>query len=134
MGMFDYLKINGMLITNLPSWVVDIFYNETFQTKSFYCYSENYEIRCDGIYREEEDDDGTWWVKIMKTVDVEFHTSVGNNWFSFEAKYKRGKLIRIDCPYYGPIKKIDIEDIVRSLGPMKYHDQEMWDKCFPDDK
>ncbi len=96
MGMFDYLTINERSITGVSKVVAKHFKEEVFQTKSLYRYMEIYEIRKDGcLYRREEDDDGIFWVKIIKTVEIKFYTDVDGYWLSFIAEYKRGALVKI---------------------------------------
>lgn len=96
MGMFDYLNISGRAITDVSSIVAKHFEEEVFQTKSLYRHMEMYEIRENGnLYRREEDNDGIFWVKIIKTIEIEFHTDVDGYWLSFIAEYKRGELVKI---------------------------------------
>lgn len=106
MGMFDYLTVNGYVITGIPSKAAKFFSEGPFQTKSLYRYMETYEIREDGcLYRREEDDDGVFWVKIIKTIDIEFYNLIGGYWLSFIAKYKRGDLVKIILNEFETIEK-----------------------------
>ena len=106
MGMFDYLTINGYVNTGLPSKVAKFLGEGPFQTKSLYKYLEMYEIREDGcLYRREEDDDGVFWVKIIKTIEIEFHELIEGYWLSFIAEYKRGKLVKIVLNEFETIEK-----------------------------
>ena len=52
-----------------------------------------------------EDDDGIFWVKIIKTIEVEFHNSIDGYWLSFIAKYKRGDLVEIILNEFETIEK-----------------------------
>jgi len=104
MGMFDRLKINGFSIINMSSEISKILKDEIFQTKSLYRNMDYYEIKKDGgLYREEKDNNGIFWDRVIKTIVIKFYIDVDENWISFEAKYKRGKLKKIECKYFGTI-------------------------------
>ncbi len=106
MGMFDYLTINGFVITGVSSEVAKYFNEGSFQTKSLYRYMEMYKIRKNGcLYRREEDDEGEFWVKIIKTIEIEFHESIDDYCLSFIAEYKRGELVKIVLNEFETIKK-----------------------------
>ena len=120
MGMFDYLTVEPGIKTNFSSEISDLLHTELFQTKSLYRYMEEYVIKKDWcLYRKETDEGGVWWAKVEKSDIIEFHTSFNAippetrmKRVSFEATYKRGKLVKIECAEFGFIEKVDLTKLM----------------------
>jgi hypothetical protein len=93
MGMFDYIKIDQILLPCIGNIKSDLFENEFWQTKSLYNCLSTFTIKKDGLLEE------TLTKESIKIDDfhgiISFYTDVDDIWFQFDAKFTEGKLISV---------------------------------------
>ena len=122
MGITDDLVVSDVNILPVSKELQDKCKNKKFQTKSFACMLDNYELRPDGIYHQEYEsfivpkEDRPYpdakensfesmcgvlgrknknWVKINRTLEFSFYSDIEGEWVEFEGIMCQGKVLEL---------------------------------------
>lgn len=91
MGMFDNIFIKSAMLPVSDEEMKVIGDNPGWQTKDFDCILRDIEITDTGRLI----DRSYPTVLITYTGSINFYCDIGNDWYEFDAKFKKGKLKRI---------------------------------------
>lgn len=122
MGISDDLVVTDVKILPITKELQDKCRNKKFQTKSFNCFLDNYELRPDGIYHQEYEsyivpkeerpypdaDENSIesmfgvlgrkygkWIKVNRTLEFSFYSEIDGEWFEFEGVMCKGKVLEL---------------------------------------